>query len=392
MRADLHESLVDWFEGKVLDRTGDIESILGYHLEEAHKALLDLGPRNERADLVARRAGALLATAGRPAFARGDMPAAVNLLSRAVSLLPATDPVRFDCLSALAFALIETGDFARLETVGAEMNAVAADSGDPGVKAHAALVGLWIRLFMSPEGWAEDALSEATRGIAVFEQLGDEQGLSKSWSLLGLVHLYTTQFRPSEEAWERSSVHAHRAGNRREELESLSWVPIMSGPGRHPWTRATRTMPKSDRARAGRQEGPVHRTLVQAELEAGLGRFDEALELIARSKALLEELALTVWIAGPLTQFAGWSTFGAATPGRREATRWGHETLSEIKEMAWSQPSTGSWPRRSTLRAVSTRRTIWPRRSRMRQAARMSTRSCCLARCACEGVRRPRQR
>jgi hypothetical protein len=60
-------------------------------------------------------------------------------------------------------ALIETGDFARLETVGAEMNAVAADSGDPGVKAHAALVGLWIRLFMSPEGWAEDALSEATR-------------------------------------------------------------------------------------------------------------------------------------------------------------------------------------------------------------------------------------
>ena len=189
------------------------------------------------------------------------MPAAVNLLARAVSLLPATDPVRFDCLSALAFALIETGDFARLETVGAEMNAVAADSGDPGVKAHAALVGLWIRLFMSPEGWAEDALSEVTRGIAVFEQLGDEQGLSKSWSLLGLVHLYTTQFRPSEEAWERSSVHAHRAGNRREELESLSWVPICVWAWADTRGRSARTMPKRDRARAGRQEGPVHRTL-----------------------------------------------------------------------------------------------------------------------------------
>ena len=336
MRADLHESLVDWFEGKVLDRTGDLESILGYHLEEAHKALLDLGPRNERADLVARRAGALLATAGRQAFARGDMPAAVNLLARAVSLLPATDPVRFDCLSALAFALIETGDFARLETVGAEMNAVAADSGDPGVKAHAALVGLWIRLFMSPEGWAEDALSEATRGIAVFEQLGDEQGLSKSWSLLGLVHLYTTQFRPSEEAWERSSVHAHRAGNRREELESLSWVPICVWAGPTPVDEALeRCRNVIERARGDKKVLSIA-LFVQAELEAGLGRFDEALELIARSKALLEELALTVWIAGPLTQFAGWVDLWRGDAGAAEKQlRWGHETLSEIKEMAW---------------------------------------------------------
>ena len=34
--------------------------------------------------------------------------------------------------------------------------------------------------------------------------------------------------------------------------------------------------------------------------------------LIAQSKALLEELALTVWIAGPLTQFAGWIDLGRA--------------------------------------------------------------------------------
>ena len=335
-RADLHESLVDWFEGKVLDPTGDIESILGYHLEEAHKALLDLGPRNERADKLARRAGALLATAGRQAFARGDMPAAVNLLTRAVSLLPGTDPVRLDCLSALAFALIETGDFTRLETVAAEMNAAAGDSGDPGLKAHAALVGLWIRLFTSPEGWAEDALNEATRGIGVFEQLGDERGLSKSWSLLGLVHLYTTQFRPSEEAWELSSVHAQRAGNRREELESLSWVPICVWAGPTPADEALeRCRSVIERAR-GDKKVLSTALFVQAELEAGLGRFDEALELIARSKALLDELELTVWIAGPLTQFAGWVDLWRGDPAAAEKQlRWGHDTLSEIKEMAW---------------------------------------------------------
>ncbi len=335
-RADLHERLVDWFEAKEGDWAGDFESILGYHLEEAHRALLDLAPANERADALGRRAAVLLATAGRQAFARGDMPAAVNLLSRAVSLLPAADPLRLDCLPALAFALLETGDFARLETVAADTRDAAVASGEPRAEAHAVLLGLWIRLYTNPEGWAEDAMNEATRAISVFEQLGDEQGLSKSWSLLGLVHLYTTQFRPSEEAWERSSVHAHLAGNHREELESLSWVPICVWAGPTPAEEALeRCRTVIERAR-GDKKVVSTALFVQAELQAGLENFDEALELIARSKALLEELGLTVWIAGPLTQFAGWIDLWRGDPAAAERQlRWGHDELSEIKEMAW---------------------------------------------------------
>jgi ATP/maltotriose-dependent transcriptional regulator MalT len=198
------------------------------------------------------------------------------------------------------------------------------------------LLGLWIRLYTNPEGWAEDAMNEATRAISVFEQLGDEQGLSKSWSLLGLVHLYTTQFRPSEEAWERSSVHAHLAGNHREELESLSWVPICVWAGPTPAEEALeRCRTVIGRAR-GDKKVVSTALFVQAELQAGLGNFDEALELIARSKALLEELGLTVWIAGPLTQFAGWIDLWRGDPAAAERQlRWGHDELSEIKEMAW---------------------------------------------------------
>jgi class 3 adenylate cyclase/tetratricopeptide (TPR) repeat protein len=335
-RAVLHERLVDWFEAQEEEWAGDFESILGYHLEEAHRALLDLAPANARADALGRRAAALLAAAGRQAFARGDMPAAVNLLSRTVSLLPAADPLRLDCLPDLAFALLETGDFARLEAVAAETSNAAAASGDPRVEAHAVLLGLWIRLFTNPEGWAEDAMNEATRGISVFEELEDEQGLSKSWSLLGLVHLYTTQFRPSEEAWERSSVHAHRAGNLREELESLSWVPICVWAGPTPAEEALeRCRTVIERAR-GDKKVVSTALFVQAELQAGLGNFDEALELIARSKELLEELGLTVWIAGPLTQFAGWIDLWRGDPAAAERQlRWGHDELSEINEMAW---------------------------------------------------------
>jgi tetratricopeptide (TPR) repeat protein len=335
-RADLHEAVVDWFEGEVEERTGDVESILGYHLEQAQQALLDLGPRTERTEKLGKRAGTLLSTAGRRAFARGDMPAAVNLLTRALALLPTSEPARLDCLPALAFALIETGDFAQLEDVATEMNATAAETGEPRVEAQAVLLGLWIQLFTNPEGWAENAMNEATRAIGVFEDSADDEGLSRSWSLLGLVHLYTTQFGPSEEAWERASVHAHRAGNVREELDSLSWVPICLWAGPTPADEALeRCRSVIERAR-GDKKAIATALFVQAELEAGLGNFDEALELIARSKALLEELALTVWIAGPLTQFAGWIDLWRGDPEAAERQlRWGHEQLSEIKEMAW---------------------------------------------------------
>jgi class 3 adenylate cyclase/tetratricopeptide (TPR) repeat protein len=335
-RADLHERLVNWFETKDERSTGEYETILGYHLEEAQRALLELTPASERTEKLGRRGGTLLATAGRQAFARGDMPAAVNLLTRAVALLPGTDRERLECLPSLAFALLETGDLARLESVAAEMTEAAGASGDRGVEAHAVLLRLWIRLYTNPQGWADDALKEATRTITVFEVLGDEQGLARSWSLLGLVHLYTTRFRLAEEAWERASLHAHRAHNHREELESLSWVPICVWAGPTPADEALRRCGTVIERARGDKKAVSTALFVQAELEAGLGEFDVAQELLARARALLEELALTVWIAGPLTQFAGWIELWRGDPaGAERQLRWGHDTLSEIGEMAW---------------------------------------------------------
>ena len=57
----------------------------------------------------------------------------------------------------------------------------------------------------------------------------------------------------------------------------------------------------------------------QAVFQAGLGRFDEARELIGRARALLEEVALPVWAAGPLAQDAGWVELLGGRPGGRRA-------------------------------------------------------------------------
>jgi class 3 adenylate cyclase/tetratricopeptide (TPR) repeat protein len=336
VRAELHERLVDWIEAKAGAELGQYEEIVGYHLEQAHRSQLELAPATPRVDALGRRAAGRLGSAARRAFARGDMPAAVNLFSRATQLLPDDDAERHELLPQFALALLETGDFDRLQAVAAETSATATASHDPGLRAHALLLGLWVGLFTSPEGWADGAEKEATRAIAIFDELGDERGLAKGWSLLGLVHLTKTQFALAEDAWEKAAAHARRSGDRRDELESLSWVPICAWAGPAPAEAAlARCQEVLERAQ-GDKKAMSSALFVQAELEAALGRFDEARVLIGRARALLEEIALTVWIAGPLAQFAGWVELWAGDPAAAERElRSGYETLGVIGEMAW---------------------------------------------------------
>jgi class 3 adenylate cyclase/tetratricopeptide (TPR) repeat protein len=340
VRADLHERLAAWIDERTRDRAGEYEEILGYHLEQAYRSLVELGPVDERVETLGRRAARPLASAGRRAFARGDMPAAVKLLTRATSVVPEEDPERLRLLPQLAFALMETlkgpDDFPRLQAVVAETHEAAIAVGDPGLEAHAAILGMWIRLWTNPVGWVLEAQKEAMRAISAFEALGDEAGLAKAWPLLGLVHMMSAQFGRAEEAWEEAAAHATRAGDQRAELENLSWVPltVWAGPA-----AADEGLGRIRQIveRAGDDKKVVATVLgAQAAFEAGRGRFDEARALIAQAKAVLGEVALTFWMAGPVAQLAGWVELLAGDPaGAEEELRWGYEKLGEIGDVAW---------------------------------------------------------
>ena len=86
-------------------------------------------------------------------------------------------------------------------------------------------MGLW----SDPEGWTREAEATAPRAIATFEEVGDERGLAHAWSLIGLVHLSRAHFGRAEAAWREAAAHAHLAGDRRDELESLDGSPSLSG-------------------------------------------------------------------------------------------------------------------------------------------------------------------
>jgi tetratricopeptide (TPR) repeat protein len=335
-RAELHERLADWLEVEARDMAGEFEEILGYHVEQARRLLLEVAPLGDRVDALGRRAASILAAAGARALDRGDMPAAVNLLSRAAGLSPAGTRERAEVLAQLAFALLETGDLDRLPEIAAATTEAATAADAPDLQPYAAIIALWVRLAHNPEGWAVQAEEEATQAIAAFAAAGDERGLAKAWALLGLLHIERAQFRAAEDAWMQAAEHAHRHGDRRDELESLAWVPLVVWAGPAPVADGQRRCAEVLARAEGDKKVMASALVAQAVLTADEGRVDDARRLVERAKALLEEIALTVWLAGPVAQFAGWVELLAGDPVRAERElRAGYERLAEIGELSW---------------------------------------------------------
>jgi class 3 adenylate cyclase/tetratricopeptide (TPR) repeat protein len=336
VRADMHDRLADWIAARTGDLAGEYQQLVGYHLDQAHRLLLELGAPTPRSAALGQRASEQLGAAGERAFARGDMPAAVKLLSRATELLPARDARRLELLTELAFALMETGDFDRLVAVAEEVRVAGTATGDIGLQAHAIVLGLWIRLFTRPAQWADEAEREARRAVAAFGELRDERGLSRAWSLLGLVHVLRARFGAAEEALRRAVEHARVAGDRREALEGLSWIPLTVWAGPTPAEEGVRRCGALLEEAQGDKKAMSSALFAQAGFEASLGRFAEARTLLGRARALLEEVALPVWEAGPLAQYAGWTELLAGDPQAAERElRWGYDTLAAIGEVSW---------------------------------------------------------
>jgi class 3 adenylate cyclase/tetratricopeptide (TPR) repeat protein len=342
VRSEMHERLAGWIEERTGDRAGEYEEIVGYHLEQAFESRRDLGPVNQHMESLGRRAAARLASAGQRAFARGDMPAAVSLLTRAEKLLDAHDPQRLELLPNRAFGLMETGDFEGLQEAAEELDSAAKATGDAGLGAHGTILGLWIRLFTNPVGWADEARRAGARAISAFEATRDESGLTKAWSLVGLERMMIAQFASAEAAWEKAAEYARLAGDRRGELESVSWVPltIWAGPTGH--EEGIRRCREVFQRAGGDKKAMSSALFAQAVYEAGGGRREEARDLVLRARAILEELALTVWIAGPLAQCAGWAELVAGDPvaAERELAA-GQATLTEIGEVSWLATTVG---------------------------------------------------
>ncbi|MGH2764348.1 MAG: ATP-binding protein, partial [Actinomycetota bacterium] len=285
LRAELHERFADWLERRAADRLTEFEEIVGYHLEQAHRFLGELGEEGEHARDLARRAAARLASAGERALARSDIPAAIALLSRAAELFEPNEPRRIELLVDLAQALAESGEEEQARAVLRDAAARAEEQGDDRLAAHVRVGAL--DAWSGAERSSEDDRQEARRAIEVFLPHGDDRGLARAWGLIAWAEWRDRRAAEVERASERALEHARRAGSPRDVAASVYLLGPALAHVPRPMEEAARRVEELIEEERGNRTVEAYLSHALAHLRGWEGRFDEARRHAARYRSIL---------------------------------------------------------------------------------------------------------
>jgi predicted ATPase/class 3 adenylate cyclase len=325
LRAQLHERVAAWIEQRAGGRAAELDEIGGYHLEQAFRYRGQLGPVDDASRVLAVRAGTLLGSAGRRAYARDDMPAAINLLDRAVSLVNEEDPARLELVRELSGALWAVGELARAEALLDGLLAAAAAAGDRRLELYALLE----RAARGSARGPQELLSLADEAIPVFLDLRDDLGLARVFRRVSSANRKQGRLAASAETAERAVEHARRAGSTQEESRSVDALctALLYGPA--PAAEASARCEQL--LEEGRGEPLTEAAVLSslAELQAMQGLFGEARASARRARAIYEDRGLRLALAG-VSQVAGAteSLAGDFAAAEREF-REGYEILEE---------------------------------------------------------------
>ena len=305
-RGELHERFALWLE----QRTGEDE-LVGYHLEQAHRFRAELGVPDLE---IATRAGSLLAAAGRRAFARDDMPAALNLLERALGLAE-LDEERPELLRELAAARWAAGDVTIAHDLLDEAIRRAADRGNVREEWYGRLERA-ARDHATHTG-RDELVEVATEAIAVFESIDDDLGLARAWRRLALASHTSCRFADAASQSERALRHAQRTGDAAEEARIVDVLcsALLFGPepARSAIVRCRSLLEAAGSNRV--LEAAVRSTL--AGLEAMQENVATARDEAARAATTYDELGLRLLRAG-LAEIIATSELLAGETGRAE--------------------------------------------------------------------------
>ena len=288
-RAELHERFVGWLESMVSDRVMEFEEIRGYHLEQAYLILIQLAAIDDHTRELGLRGARYLSSAGRRAFARGDMAAASSLLQRAAALTPAEDPARLRLLLEAADAQLEVGGFSIADDMLEATIEGAIALGDRRLEVTARLARLDLHYTTDAEKNDQDVIAEVETSIKVLSDVSAHDGLARAWKLLTHIHWTAGKNALAEEAALKTIEHASLAGDRVLETRSLTSLVSIARYGPRPVPEAIAEC-RDILDRAGEDRRVRGLTLgALAHLTAMQGGFEEARRMYRESLAVFQE-------------------------------------------------------------------------------------------------------
>ena len=288
-RAELHERYAGWLDGHTDRREGEFDEIVGYHLERAAHLRAEIAPGDERAGAVGRLAASRLGVAGRRAFDRGDLRAAVRLLGRADALLTPTSSERTPLLLDLGVALEREGRYDEAIDALVAAERLAREAGERSSIARAIARRQFVRSHIegTPQTELESELEPLLPGL---EEAGEDAAVAEVCAFLGVSLMWRGSNMRALELLERAEALAARSGEDWLASQTASWIPavlsaapIPTEAARERW-REVRDGPEMTRyARAFGDALDAH-TLGM------MGRLDEARAQWREAQAVMVEL------------------------------------------------------------------------------------------------------
>jgi class 3 adenylate cyclase/tetratricopeptide (TPR) repeat protein len=289
-RAELHERFADWLQSVSGDQRAELEELVGYHLEQAFRYRLELGPLDARAQQLADRSAASLRSAGNRARDRGDIPATVNLLRRSLELSRTEGANRGRVIVELGDALFRAGELEAARALIDEGIELASAADDTALEASARILRLHLLHHLAPEEFLRAVDPEVERLVPALERSGDDLGLARAWHIRSVGRWRAGDLPAAVAAAEHALVHAERAGDRRESEEALAILDLaaLSGPTPVPIAiaRCEAVLERPGLSRVARASALA----TIAALEAMRRDFDRARGQARESTAILEEL------------------------------------------------------------------------------------------------------
>ena len=331
LRSELHERFADWLD----TRGEEFEEMVGYHLEQAYRCVIELGPVTDRARALSDRAAERLAGSGLRATDRGDARAAANLLERATSLLPADDPHRLGLLPPWGRALRDAAQMERAESVLSEAVERGQAARERVVVADAAIALSDLRFQRATVG-REEVVRGIESAIRVFKESDDEAGLARALTLGGKLRFWAGEAAAAVDDLERAAEHARNAGDRAQEAESLQYECRGQVFGPTPVVEALARLQEMGLRAEGNGKLEVSLLENRARLEAMRGGFNASRDLLSRASALAMDHGLDVLQASRVATSAAFVSLlaGDAVAAEREL-RPACETLEEVGELGY---------------------------------------------------------
>jgi class 3 adenylate cyclase len=295
-RSELHERFAAWLERVASDRMAEYEEIIGYHLEQAYRYRTELGPADAHAQQLAARAAEILIAAGRRALDRRDAHATVDLLGRALDLLPTDSPRRWAVEIDFADAAFDSGEGLRAEEMLVRVVRQTEDAEEEATAARASLMLLEIQNSLRAME-STSVIAQAEQLAEVLDRLGDRSAAWEARVVVAANLFFSGRAAEAEQRLVLLNQEADEAGYKR---------PVWLGPallwGPTPVPEATARVEELIRTGSGRDFSPKRHL---GGLLGMAGRFEDGRRVLAEAKQEAEDLGLRVAAIGVNGHFVG---------------------------------------------------------------------------------------